>query len=803
MDRPRRSTRLLCILATGLGVAHGSASGSGPDGAPSKGERPRLLERAIAQHACFPIDLGGADLEQAMERWELLPPALAATDDRFFIDTKSWTGDGQIGDAGRAQPAHLTYSFPADGTTWGISTLFFTGPNVLNSEFTQLFGAGNEDLGRELVRQSLATYRRWAGLTYTEVADDGSALDMSSGRVITRGDIRIGGLDYPAETFLAYNAFPSLNGTSSTGGGDMVLNTIQFIPGRFNDPANNYRYFRNTIAHEHGHGLGAIHVTPCNGSKLMEPFIILGQDLLAIDDRRGAARNYGDRYAGNQGLGTPHDLGNLTTPTLRSAILRGMSTNGSTGAMNSKEDWYRITISSTQTLVITAEPMGGTYPNGQQTSMCNPSSPPNVNASAAGDLRIELRTFNGLTQLAFINAQGPGGIEILNAGSWPAGTYLVKVTDVGPSTNQEVQLYDLTIRVGGALAPPDAIAGISKRVRFGTNCYFMGDVNSSATEAGATIVSYDWDLDGDGMFETLNNPQPVTQYPSNGIYNVSLRVTDSNGLSAIDTIPVEVYGATGSVVVTPNSGAPGASVPVTITGANLMGVDDAADVTVSGSGVTVSGTPVTSPLGNEITGLSFNVSGGAFPGARNVTVQSSSGPVVGSSAFTVEGAPPQMPGPFSLQAPPLGQPIPDFSTTLQWSASTNAFFYNLTFKSDLNGDGSFETTILLDEQNLGTSRAINSAMLRPKTAYYWTVVAVNTFGSTNPTPVAATFRTPTCPGDANYDKLVNFDDIGVILSAWGALYFPGASGTGDANSDDVVDFQDINSTLTNWLAPCP
>lgn len=803
MARARRLSVCLLLAGAALGSVSTLFAQEGPAPGAEAPDRMRLLERVIAPHACFPTDMDAAELEQAMERWQLLPPTQNAAGDRFFTDSKAWFDEAQIGDAGRAQRAHLTYSFPVDGTSWGIASLYSTGPNELNAKFTQQFGAGNEDRGRELVRQGLATYRRWTGLTYTEVADDGSALDMTSGRVVTRGDIRIGGLPYPTETFLAYNAFPSVTGTSTTGGGDMVLNTVQFIPTRFGDSTNDYRYFRNTIAHEHGHGTGAIHVTPCNGAKLMEPFIILGNDMLAIDDRRGAARNYGDRYAGNQGLGTPLDLGDLTAPTLRSVILRGVSTNGSTGFGNSKEDWYRITLGSTQNVVITAEPIGGTYLNGQQTSMCNPSSPPSINASAAGDLRIELRTFNGLTQLAFANAQGPGFTEILNAGSRTAGVYLIKVVDIGPSSNQEVQLYDLTIRIGSALAPPDAIAGISKRIAYNTNCYFMGNLNSSATETGATIVSYDWDLDGNGTFETLSNAQPVMQYPSNGTYNVSLRVTDSNGLSAIDTIPVEVFGAPGSVVVDPASGVVGTNVPVTITGANLHGVTMASHVTVSGSGVTVSGMPVSSPLGTQITGLTFNISSGAFPSARNVTVQTTSGPITGVSAFMVNGTGPMTPGPFNLLAPPLGMQISSFDTTLEWSTSANAFFYYLTLKSDLNGDGAFETTILLDEQVFGTSRFVNSAMLRPKTSYYWSVVAGNSSGQTASTPNGTTFRTPTCPGDANYDKLVNFDDIGAILTLWGAQYFPSASGQGDANSDDVVNFDDITSTLTNWLAPCP
>ena len=63
---------------------------------------------------------------------------------------------------------------------------------------------------------------------------------------------------------LAYNFFPN--------SGDMVID----VPDSFyNNTSNNSLGLRNTLAHEHGHGLGLSHVCPVNQTKLMEPFISL------------------------------------------------------------------------------------------------------------------------------------------------------------------------------------------------------------------------------------------------------------------------------------------------------------------------------------------------------------------------------------------------------------------------------------------------------------------------------------------------------------------------------------------------
>ncbi|MBL0922248.1 MAG: pre-peptidase C-terminal domain-containing protein [Phycisphaerales bacterium] len=601
--------------------------------------RRAILRRIEHSPACWPEGLNANDIQRLFRDLDLLPPTQFIPfdpDERFVTDSAVWTGDVVIGVSNRAQRANLTYSFAADGVTWGLSAVSATGPNTLNASLTNLFGANDLDEGREYIRQALASWRRYGGLTYTEVADNGEAMNQSTTRSALRGDIRIGGRAFGTGGFLAYNAFPSASGLAGVGGGDMCINTSYFTGAAFNQSANSYRYFRNTVAHEHGHGLGNVHTVPCNSTKLMEPSIQTSTDAVTIDERRGAGRSYGDRYSGNNSAANATNFGDLTSPAVRSVIERNLSTNGTAGFNNTDEDWFRFTLSSTQNVVVTVDPTGGTYTNGQQSSNCSGSTS-SIVADQAGNLNIELRSSDGTSVLLTAASAAAGANEVLTANNLAPGEYTLRVFDVGPNANQTVQLYDLTVRVGSSLAPPQAIAGLHKRIAANTNCFFMGDVNSAAMDAGATLnaASFDWDLNGDGVFEVNDVTKPMRQYVSNGVYPVTLRVTDSLGSSGFDTINLTVFGAvTDLASITPNSGDQNTQVAITLTGVNLKNVVPS-DVSVSGTGVAVIGVSTPDAEGTSVSGLILDIAPDAPVGARNITVSNADGSDTLVAAFEV------------------------------------------------------------------------------------------------------------------------------------------------------------------------
>lgn len=633
---------------------------------PERARRSLLWRMAIAPH-CYADNMTAEQLEEVVRRTWLWPAASVPPEgfeaggpviNRFYTDSQVWTGDLSTGSSGLALRAHLTYSFPADGTTWGLSTVLPTQPNQLNAKLTTSFGS--LDRGREYIRAGLAAWRRSAGLTYTEVADDDSAQSSLSARSALRGDIRIGGYNFAASPngTLAYNAFPTNIGVSSAGGGDMVLNSSYFLGSNFTNATADFVYFRNTIAHEHGHGLGFIHSVPCNGTKIMEPTISITPRPLMLDEVRAAGRNYGDRYSGNHALVNAFDLGNLTTPAVRSVILRELSTNVSNLNLTD-EDFFKFTIDTAQTVVVSIAPTGDTSTQGQQSGSGCSGTTSMVNALACGNLNLQVLTSGGVV-IATAPAQPIGSGENVSLASLAAGTYVVFVknssSEATAGPNQYVQTYDMTIRVGSSFARPDPIAGLHKRVQAGQAAFFNGSVNSRVTESGASIpiTGYDWDLDGNGTFETVATAQPTTTYVSNGVFPVTLRVTDTNGMSATDTINVTVFGATTAVAsVSPSSAPVGTTAPITIFGANLRSVTSASQVTVSGTGVSVTGTPLPNQLGTQVSGLSLVIAPGAAQTVRDISItnsdgQGSSGTGVG--VFTV-GSPPPPPANDECAAP--------------------------------------------------------------------------------------------------------------------------------------------------------
>jgi hypothetical protein len=289
----------------------------------------------------------------------------------------------------------------------------------------------------------------------------------------------------------------------------------------------------------------------------------------------------------------------------------------------------------------------------------------------------------------------------------------------------------------------------------------------------------------------------MTVYTQSGIVPVTLRLTDSNGQVTTDAINVVVFGPPTVTAVTPNFGAPGTSFPVTLTGTNLQSVTSANQVTVSGTGVTVTGAPT--PGGTTVTGLSFIIAAGTALGSRNVTVTNSEGTGVGTGVFTVTTAPAPPPGPFNLSAPSNNANLTIRNPLMQWAVSSDATSYDLVI--DDNSD--FSSPVYSKAGVIASLHSVPLGALRYRTRYFWTVTARNDIGSTLSTPASFNFRTPNCLGDANRDGMVDFVDITSALASFGAHYTAIDPGEGDANGDGSVDFVDITTTLASWGTSCP
>ena len=106
--------------------------------------------------------------------------------------------------------------------------------------------------------------------------------------------------------------------------------------------------------------------------------------------------------------------------------------------------------------------------------------------------------------------------------------------------NQPATPEEVTLDPGGSNRPPNGGFTISpnptktaKAVSFDA---------SSSVDPDGTIAKYEWDLDGDGSFETNSgtNPKVTHTYSAEGEFDVRLRVTDNKGATdlAVQTIQI-------------------------------------------------------------------------------------------------------------------------------------------------------------------------------------------------------------------------------------------------------------------------
>jgi hypothetical protein len=92
---------------------------------------------------------------------------------------------------------------------------------------------------------------------------------------------------------------------------------------------------------------------------------------------------------------------------------------------------------------------------------------------------------------------------------------------------------------------PVANAGGDLAVQVGETCYYTG----GAADADGTIVKYEWDFDGDGVYDWSSDTSCLTTHVFNtaGSYTSVLRVTDNDGATDIDVCFVDVMQVLGSL----------------------------------------------------------------------------------------------------------------------------------------------------------------------------------------------------------------------------------------------------------------
>ena len=122
-------------------------------------------------------------------------------------------------------------------------------------------------------------------------------------------------------------------------------------------------------------------------------------------------------------------------------------------------------------------------------------------------------------------------------------------------------------------------------------------LNASGSHyADGSIVKYEWDLNGDGTYETNtgSSPTTTTSFANPGTYTVGLRVTDSDGATGNTTKQIAVGNLppVANVTVSPNPALTGQKVTLNASGSTDQGTitDYKWDLDNSGSFATDTGT---------------------------------------------------------------------------------------------------------------------------------------------------------------------------------------------------------------------
>ncbi|MBI4718502.1 MAG: matrixin family metalloprotease [Planctomycetes bacterium] len=461
-----RRARACPIVFAGLVGVIGAALMVFPwasDLADSRSDRPPAPRRA----ACF---APGTPLE-VMERVNQLLVAQAGGPLAYFSGP-TWSSPGT--------PVNLTWSLVPDGVVipGGVGE-----PSAPSNQFATMdakFG-GNRAAWIALYERCFNRWAELTGNTYTRVSapgvdwDDGAAWGLG-GNGTTRGDVRIamkpidvgGGI-------LAYNDFPP--------NGDMVMDSNE----AWQTPDGDYRLFRNTVTHEHGHGIGLFHVCSTNTQQLMEPFLFTGFDGPQHDDLRGGQRQNGDPYEPDDSAAQATDFGNLLpgdtvaigdipSPAIASSALLSIDRDG-------EQDWFGFSIGAAGHVSVSVTPWGRSYDSSPQacggSSGCCTGNP--IDSLVAANLALEVFAESNLSApIAIADSQGTGEGEALSLVPLPAaGTYYARVRE--SNAPSQVQLYSLFLELAAAL-PPVAPASPHDRMK---NRYLSFDPRSN----GATPVA--------------------------------------------------------------------------------------------------------------------------------------------------------------------------------------------------------------------------------------------------------------------------------------------------------------------------
>jgi PKD repeat protein len=147
-----------------------------------------------------------------------------------------------------------------------------------------------------------------------------------------------------------------------------------------------------------------------------------------------------------------------------------------------------------------------------------------------------------------------------------AGTYNVSLTVTDHTGNTATDTTTINALSGPTVqASADPVLGQAP---------LTVDFSAISNDPDGTIVQYEWDFNGDGVYDYSNSNTPITSSTFNtaGFYTATIRVTDDDGLTASDSVVIQVGNApTANAAASPLTGTAPLSVDFTGSGDDADG----------------------------------------------------------------------------------------------------------------------------------------------------------------------------------------------------------------------------------------